>query len=622
MPRVSVFARSRTKQEMSQGHLFLVGFPNCGKTTLFNRLTGASYKTVNYPGATTEIQVGEIRATRISVCDTPGIHSLIANAPDEILTRQILTSPADTLPGFTGKGAVAIVMDAAQIQRQLSLFKQLAPHFPNCIVLLTMSDIAQAKGISLSPSKLAAELGVAVFAVNGKTGEGVVQFALHLEALTAQPYPVICLPETLSTSEIASGFHWADRIFARIGSYSPTQNIDLDRLFLHPILGWFAFFGITLFFFWAVFALAAPITDMTDTVMSSLIRTAEAHLPHNAFSLFFTQGILSSMASVLIFVPQLVVLFLAIGLMESTGYLARGAALVDRPLSAIGLNGRSFVPLLTGYACAIPAMLAARTIPSNRERLLTLFIIPLMSCSARLPVYGLLIAMLTNSPRTAGILMTGIYILSFVVASIVAAIAGRLLRIEKTAYHGFQIELPEWRKPQIGVLLRHVRDQTWRFLRGAGPLIMLVGMGIWMIASFPSPDHSFAQMLGHWLGPVFAPIGVDWRVGVGLILSFAAREVFVSALTTMFAVSDPTATTSILQTLKAATFEGTSTLIFTPPTILGLILFFMVSMQCAATLAVARREMGAWRLPVIMTITYIALGYGLAACVVQIGRFF
>lgn len=605
-----------------QFHLFLVGFPNSGKTTLFNRLTGATYKTVNYPGATTEIQLGQIRATSIAVCDTPGIHSLIANSPDETVTRQILSNPDKVIPGFTGKGRVALVMDAAQIQRQLSLFKQLQPHFPNCIVLLTMSDIAQAKGVSLSPEKLSEELGVTVFAVNGKTGEGVVQFALHLEALTAQPYPQVTLPETLPTSEIESGFHWADRIFARIGSYTPKRTLDLDKLFLHPILGWFALFGITLFFFWAVFALAAPITDMTDTVMSNLISTAETYLPHNPLSLFFTQGILSSLASVIIFVPQLIVLFLAIGLMESTGYLARGAALVDRPLSAIGLNGRSFVPLLTGYACAIPAMLAARTIPSKRERLLTLFIIPLMSCSARLPVYGLLIAMLTNSPRVAGVLMTLIYIFSFVIASIVAAIAGKLLRIEKTAYHGFQIELPEWRKPQLAVLLRQVRDQTWSFVRRAGPLIMMVGMGIWLVSSVPSPYHSFAQMLGHWLSPVFAPIGVDWRVGVGLILSFAAREVFVSALTTLFAVSDPTATTSILQTLKSATFEGTSAPIFTTATILGLILFFMVSMQCAATLAVARREMGSWRLPLIMTATYITLGYALAACVVQISRFF
>lgn len=218
--------------------------------------------------------------------------------------------------------------------------------------------------------------------------------------------------------------------------------------------------------------------------------------------------------------------------------------------------------------------------------------------------------------------MTLIYILSFVIASVVAAVAGKLLRLEKSAYHGFQMELPEWRIPQLSVLLRQVRDQTWGFIRRAGPLITMVGIGIWVVSSFPSPENSFAQMLGHWLTPILAPIGVDWRVGVGLILSFAAREVFVSALTTLFAVSDPTATTSILNTLKTATFEGTSTLIFTPATTLGLILFFMVSMQCAATLAVARREMGSWQLPLIMTMTYIGLGYGLAAFVVQLARLF
>jgi len=605
---------------MAHGHLFLVGFPNSGKTSLFNRLTGSSYKTVNYPGATTEIQVGQIRPTHIRVCDTPGIHSLIARSPDEIVTRRILTDPGSVLPEFTGQGVVAIVIDAAQIQRQLSLFKQLRPHFPNCIVLLSMSDVATAKGLSISSSELSKELGVSVFVVNGKTGDGVVQFAMYLDALTSQKYPEVTFPDTVPPTELEAIFHWADHIFAKVGIQKPIRYFDLDSIFLHPIFGWLALLSITLLFFWSVFSLAAPITEWTDTGLSFLISGIEAALPASSLSLFFTQGILSSLASVLIFVPQLAVLFFAIGIMESTGYLSRGATLVDRPLAAIGLNGRSFVPLLTGCACAIPAMLAARTIPSKRERLLTIFVIPLMSCSARLPVYGLLIAMLTNSSRMAGILMTVIYITSIAIASIVAAIAGRLLGIDKSTYHGFQMELPEWRLPQALVLLRQVRDQTWSFVRRAGPLIAMVGMGVWLVSNFPSIDNSFAAMLGHLIEPILKPIGVDWRVGVGLILSFAAREVFVSALTTLFAVSDPNATTSILQTLKAATFES-GTPIFTTPTVLGLILFFMVSMQCAATLAVARREMGSWKLPAIMTAAYILLGYGLAVLVVQIGRF-
>ncbi len=469
---------------MAHGHLFLVGFPNSGKTSLFNRLTGATYKTVNYPGATTAIQVGQIRPTHIRVCDTPGIHSIVARSPDEVVTRHILSDPTAVLPEFTGQGTVAIVIDAAQVRRQLALFKQLIPYFPNCIVLLTMSDIAKAKGISISATKLAKELGVSVFEVNGKTGDGVVQFAMYLDALTSQKYPTITLPETLSPTEISTFFQWSENMFERVGTHTPTPYFDLDKLFLHPILGWIALLGITLLFFWAVFSLAAPITDWTDTLMSLFIGFVETTLPQTTASLFVTQGILSSLASVIIFIPQLAVLFFAIGLMESTGYLSRGATLVDRPLAAIGLNGRSFVPLLTGCACAIPAMLAARTIPSKKERLLTLFVIPLMSCSARLPVYGLLIAMLTNSPHTAGLIMTGIYILSFVIASVVAAIAGRLMGVDKSVYHGFQLELPEWRSPQIGTLLRQVRDQTWSFARGAGPLIAMV---VWAFACLQLP---------------------------------------------------------------------------------------------------------------------------------------
>lgn len=620
MQHVSAYGRWPYDQ-MTDGCLFLVGFPNSGKTSLFNRLTGSSYKTVNYPGATTELQIGHLPQKNIQVCDTPGIHSILPHSPDERLTKAVLESPSTFIPEFSGKSVVAFVIDMVQIRRQLALFHQLRPFFPDAIILLTMPDTAKARGISISPEKLSNETGAHVFVVNGRTGDGLVHFVLHIEHLLHR-HPQQHLPNSYDKTALKNAFQWSDSVFEKSGHQVNATYIDLDRFFLHPIWGWVSLFGITVFFFWAVFSLAAPLTSWTDTGMSWLIETIATRLPHTMFTTVITHGVFTSVAGVIIFVPQLIVLFVAIGLMEGTGYLARGAALVDKPLSAIGLNGRSFVPLLTGYACAIPAMLAARTIPSKRERLLTLFVIPLTSCSARLPVYGLLIAMLTPSPMIAGLLMTGVYFLSLVFASVVAAVAGKLLRLDKKQYHGFQIELPEWRIPQLKSLYKQVTDQTWGFVRRAGPLIVAVGTAVWAVSTYPTPDRSIAMYLGHIIDPLLSPIGVDWRVGVALILSFAAREVFVSALATLFSVSNTDSSTAILNTLKTATFEGTTTPIFTTSTIIGLLLFFMVSMQCAATLAVARREMGSWKLPLLMTATYILLGYGLAVLAVQLGHSF
>ena len=318
-----------------------------------------------------------------------------------------------------------------------------------------------------------------------------------------------------------------------------------------------------------------------------------------------------------VFIPQIVILFFALGLLESSGYLARGAVLVDRPLSMIGLNGKSFVPLLSGFACAIPAMMAARTIPNRKERLLTILVIPLMSCSARLPVFGLLLSLLfVSHPLWAGIGLTVIYVGSIVIGSVVAAIAGRFFKAE-TVYSGFQIELPQWRWPILKNVILQTYDQSLSFVRRAGPTIVVVGICLWALTYFPTPEASFAGDIGKWLTPSLEPMGVDWRVGVALLLAFAAREVFVSALAVIFAVQNPDSTASMLSVLKHATFEQSSQLIFTPATIVGLVLFFMVSMQCLSTLVVAKKETGNWVMPGIMLGVYMTLAYALAVIAVQ-----
>ena len=295
--------------------------------------------------------------------------------------------------------------------------------------------------------------------------------------------------------------------------------------------------------------------------------------------------------------------------------MARAAILVDKPLSKIGLSGRAFVPLLSGFACAIPAMMAVRNIPGHRQRLLCLFIIPLMQCSARLPVYGLLFAMVfPDSPFKSAMGLLVIYIMSVLIASIVAKLAGKYFKLFKSESL-FHLELPTWKWPIAKNTIYSVYSQTKSFVVGAGPIIFIISIVLWFLANFPSVDSSFAMMIGQVIEPLFKPMGLDWRVGVAILLSFAAREVFVSVLAVVFAVDSQVS--GIVETLSQATFQGSELPIFTTSSIVGLILFFMIALQCGATVAIAKKEMRNWKLPMIQLGVYIALAYVLSVVSVQ-----
>ncbi len=611
---------------MSETLLF-VGNPNSGKTTLFNYFTGSRYKTVNYPGATVDFALAEWKTPTQShwVLDTPGIVSIVPQSEDEEITRRALENIVPFVPNATQKMPALLigVVDAMQLSRHLVLIRQLQQCGYAMVLAVTMTDVAHKHGRKIDFLTLSELLNMPVIPIEGRTGKGIDKLkqacCIRLAQKGSLPQPC---PSHIEASTLKEQFEWAEKMVGLVSSngYEKISGFDIDAWLLHPVFGPVGFMVTMGLFFTCIFAVASPAMAGIDSGFTWGIASLSAFLPAVWWADLLTKGILTGVGSVFVFVPQIALLFFLLGVMEGSGYLARGAMLADRPLSAIGLNGRSFVPLLSGCACAIPAMMAARTLPGKKEKLLTLFMIPLMTCSARLPVYGLLLSLLIgfHHPVQIAIGMTGIYVSSIILASSVTAIVGRMLRVAPAP--GFQIELPRWHWPVLRHVLTHTVTQTFSFIKKAGPVIVCVGVLLWVLSTFPSPTHSFLHTFGHVLSPLLSPMGLDWRVGVALILAFAAREVFVSAIALMFA-SESTHLASLVNTLHHAVLEGTTQPLFTPASIIGLIVFFMISMQCASTLAIAKKEMGGWKLPLAMTVSYIVGAYIAAVGVVQAVQF-
>ncbi len=602
-----------------------IGQPNSGKTTLFNHLTGSRFKVVNYPGATVDYALGKIKinSKTIHIMDTPGIVSIIPRSDDEKVTLSHLTTINDLIEGHSPyPDLLVVVVDSTQPTRHLILVRQLKEAGFKVVVALTMIDIADRCFGIFNIDSLSEKLDCPVIGIDGRTGRGVeeLKHTLYQECQKNPHQNPIQIPTVIAMEKLHQYYQWADAMIKETCDILPKQaqknGVDWDRIILHPTLGLLIFLGIMFTLFWSIFTFATPFIDTIDNSFAALASTTSALLPKTWWSALLTEGIIKGFGSVLVFVPQISLLFFFLGLLESSGYLARGAVLIDKPLSLIGLNGKSFVPLLSGCACAIPAMMAARTIPTKKERLITLFIIPLMNCSARLPVYGLLLSLLFFSdPVKGGIGMTLIYIGSISIASIVAAILGRVLHL-KTVPSSFHIELPRWHRPILKHVLISTYDQTMSFIKKASFTIIIISIILWFVSTYPSQHASYVMKFGELIEPMLRPMGVDWRVGVALLLAFAAREVFVSALALMFAVGEGQ-DERLLHVLHQATFSGSHQLIFSIPSIVALIVFFMISMQCASTVAVAKKEMGSMTLPAIMTAGYILLAYCAAVLTFQ-----
>lgn len=633
----------------------VVGAPNAGKTTVYNWITGSSYKSVNYPGSTVEFAIGETLPQYgdiLSVVDTPGIYSLNAQSPEERVTITTLYKNSHDKKDFAegSPQTILAVVDGTQLSRHLFLVKQLLESQFQIVVAVTMNDILRKKNLKVNAAKLSEHLGVPVVLVDGRLGGGIKETINIVRARMSQggqarPIPVWTTGkvEKIYTElnaivsdvleEVDSSGKLSQHKITRMSHQADKTTLAIDRVLLHPVFGLFFFVLILGSLFSSIYWLAAPLMDFVDGTFGQIGGWTSVNLPKGLFSEFVANGIFAGLGSVLVFVPQIFILFLGMVILEDWGYLARAATIIDRPLSKIGLNGRSFVPILSGFACAIPAMMAARTINSRRERLITIFIIPLMSCSARLPVYALLLGFLYQGGQAwmGGLALAGLYLTSLVIGSVTAAIAGKILKLESPGW--FMLELPAYRRPRLRNVFKSAVDRTFSYIRKAGPAILVFSLIIWTITVFPRYDiedasqrlsESYAAKMGQWIEPAMEPMGVDWRVGVGLISAFAAREVFVSSLALIFNVTDEDEEAlqgSLLKNMQEAkTSQGTP--LFTTATVWGLIIFFMIALQCLTTYAVSRRESGSDKFAMVQLVAFTLFAYVASVIVVQGLRYF
>ncbi len=656
---------SKVGNDVTPGPLIaLVGSANSGKTTLFNLLTGSHYNTVNYPGATVEFAIGKgkvFEGLACSVMDTPGITSMVPASPDEKVT-------VDALFGANRPDLAIVVVDANQLSRHLYLAKQLQDLGFNLVVALTMSDLLQKKGQEISATKLSELLDCPVFALDPRRKDKAKELGVlvankiretnRLAEAPMLPGVTPVLPSITAyrffisemTEEKVQRYYRAlDEIESLVISKlknSPKRSqkkLTMDQILLHPVYGLGIFLLAMFVIFTSIFWMATPFMDGIDSGFGWMISSLKLALPHSWITDLLADGIVGGIGSVMVFLPQILILFFAMGYLEDSGYLARGAALVDKPLSLIGLNGKSFVPLLSGYACAIPAMMAARTIPNRFERNLTIFIIPLMSCSARLPVYSLLLAFITprNQPWIGGLALTGLYIAGMLMGAIVSTVISRLRRTK--GHSGFILELPALRMPVAKVVIFSTYHKAYQYLRKAGLMIVVISLGLWVLTHTPVPDplssetgisvqgkttgreyvavsNSYAAQLGHLIEPIMRPMGLDWRGGVAMICAFAAREVFVSAMALMYRIDETSGSglaDKMLTRMSEVRFEDTGKRIFTVSSVLGMILFFMIALQCLSTVAVSKHEAGGWKLPAAQLVLYTGGAYVLSVALVQ-----
>jgi ferrous iron transport protein B len=615
----------------------LVGSPNSGKTTLYNQITSSSHSTVNYPGSTVDYSYGMISKKYgdedFFVLDTPGTYSLFPKSPDEKVTTDIIYHYPDS--GFA-KVVIATV-DLSQLSRQLWIVYQLLEAKFQVIVALTMRDMFTLQEKNIDLKELERKIGCPVMLVSGLTGDGVKELVDKVKELRKtipqkpveiQPWPQQQKQQVyVQMNEVDRLIHQQNHEYHQKRDRLHEQTRALDRIFLHPVLGLVIFVLLMFGLFSSVFWAAAPLMDFVDGLFSGSADWILGLSEGSLWTDFLGNGIVASMGAVLVFVPQIAILFLGITLLEDSGYLARACSLIDKPLSMLGMNGRSFVPLLSANACAIPAMMAARTISSPKEKFLTLFIIPLMSCSARLPVYALLLSFLfwEQPAWKAGIALSFIYFVSLFVGGVAATIMNRIVKFPETSF--FIHELPIYRRPHFRTVFKNVWDKTLAYIKKAGPIIFVLAALIWVFTTFPNYNaptdierlnDSYAAKAGKIFEPVMKPMGGDWRTGTALISAFAAREVFVASLSLVLNLSEEESEdqNSLLQKMNSATLPDGSPL-FTVSSVIGLIVFVMIALQCISTIGVARREFGSWKIPLIQLVVFNLVAYALAVFLVQ-----
>lgn len=591
----------------------LVGQPNSGKTTLYNWLTGSNYKTVNYPGSTIEYYIGKAKNQNIQFVDTPGTYSLMPRSPDEKVTYEILFESK-----ICSDFEVLLVVDGLQLERQLILAKQLKESLIPFQIIVTMGDLIKSQGQVIKTQEMSDYFKCTVTEFNGQSGLGLdaIIKKLNQESVKCESKKIQWTFLDFQRAKSDIGLQINKWVEGHATKSAIERTRKIDKWLLGPF-GLVIFFGIMTLLFSSLFWFSSPFSDGIESFFNLIGGRLETQFPDSFWAEFLSKGLMSSFSAVLVFVPQILFLFLGLGFLESSGYLPRAAALIDHPMKKIGLGGRSFVPLLSGFACAVPAIMATRNISSARDRWVTLFIIPLMSCSARLPVYGLLLSFLyPDKSFLKGLSMAVIYLMAMVIGGLASYVLSTFLPSNKD--HFFMMELPIYRKPKWGLLVRQALSKTKSYVLRAGPIIICLAVVLWFALQFPRIENkapnlgdSYAGQLGQFMEPVFKPMGVDWRVGVGLITAFAAREVFVSSMAVTFKVTEDESKqeSELLSAMNQAKWDDGKP-IFTWGSVLGLIFFFMVALQCMTTVAMQIRESGsgkfAWGQVVIFNlIAYI-----------------
>ena len=689
-------------------NIALVGNPNSGKSSLFNCLTGLNQKVGNFPGVTVDKKSGSTQLSADSaatVIDLPGTYSLYPKRMDEWVSYKVLLNQDNEIEA----DIIIAVADASNLKRNLLFCSQLIDLKKPLIIALTMMDLAKKKGINIDIPELERELGVPVVSVNPRKQKGVPQLKKAIEQTAAQLYHIPARDFIDNKSLAEQPIEEVKKLFPHISDYAaihylinhesfsldataqekietierdqkfnptrtqaeeimqryarikhvmhqavsepdPLQKTlfteKLDNILLHRRWGYIILLAVLFLLFQSVFWLAKFPMDWIDTGFTKLISFLSSQLPETWWSNLLTNGILAGLGGILVFIPQIMILFGLITLLEDTGYMARISFLTDRLMRSVGLNGKSVMPMISGFACAVPAIMSARNIENRKERLLTILITPLMSCSARLPVYTIITSLvipkryLLGFFSVQGLVMMGLYLLGVVMALIVSYIAKWFIKINERSF--FILELPTYRSPRWNNVVHTMINKAKIFATDAGKVIMVISLILWALSSFgpskkmneaelvyeqqlkqPGADtatikeqwqtakleNSYAGILGKSIEPAITPLGYDWKIGIALITSFAAREVFVGTMATLFSVEDDKGNNTRLQDkMKEAVRPGGQPL-FTLASGISLMIFYAFAMQCMSTLAVVRRETQSWKWPLIQLIYMTTLAY-------------
>ncbi|MGO1062437.1 ferrous iron transporter B [Acinetobacter lwoffii] len=608
----------------------LVGNPNCGKTSLFNHLTGTRQKVGNYAGVTVERKVGTFQLASgkaVRVLDLPGTYSLDATSPDEEITRNVVQGK---IAEEQEQDAFLCVVDATNLKLHLGLVLEMIALDRPVLVVLNMMDEARRRGMQINTQKLSERLGVPVVETVAVRNSGIENLK---NALDQGKYSV---PQTELSGLKGDSHQRVENILNDVVNFVDQEDKRtdfLDKIFLHPVLGLLSLAVMMFVIFQAVFAWAAPFMDGIESFFGWLGEFLGEYISHPLLNSLVVDGIIAGAGGVVVFLPQILILFFFILVLEESGYLPRAAFLLDKLMFKAGLSGRAFIPLLSSFACAIPGIMASRTISDPRDRLTTIFVAPLMTCSARLPVYALLIAAFIPAQTVWGFLnLQGLVLFGLYMAGIVSALlVSFVLKFfhKDKSQHMLLMELPSYRFPDLKNVWIGLLDRGKIFLKRVGGIIFALSIVLWFLCTFPQPpegatlpaiDYSLAGMLGHLMQPIFAPLGFNWQICIALIPAMAAREVVVAALGTVYAMSavDEDAMSEGL----AALISGGGDLGWSVATGLSLLVWFIYAPHCLATLATVKRETGSWKTVSIMTVYLFGLAYFMSFLTYQIASYY